>query len=58
MTRSRPPQRGQARTSRSNTLRISAAQVHLGSFLQHRSYRELMGILNAVAPPFEAKAIL
>jgi hypothetical protein len=27
MTRSRPPQRGQARTSRSNTRRISAARV-------------------------------
>src|SRR5262245_51955266 len=28
MTRSRPPQRGQARTSKANTRRIRAAQVH------------------------------
>lgn len=28
MTRSRPPQRGQARTSRSNTRGIRAAEVH------------------------------
>jgi hypothetical protein len=28
MTRSRPPQQGQARTSRWNTRRIRAAQVH------------------------------
>ena len=28
MTRSRPPQRGQVRTSKSNTRRIRAAQVH------------------------------
>jgi hypothetical protein len=28
MTRSRPPHRGQARTSRANTRRINAAQVN------------------------------
>jgi len=41
MTRRRPPQRGQARTSRSNTRRISAAQVH-------RSFKEIAFIQTGV----------